>query len=227
MKLIRYLFLVVSVIEIAFEFIPGETIHYITKPLLMPTLILFYKQSLDRKLMKIDWLLISAWMFSWVGDVALMFPGENINYFLTGLVAFLITHLLYIASFSMVKDKNPAPILKKKIWVLLPLVAYLGVIISLVFPAVKPDMQLPIVVYTSVIGTMVVFSVNRYKRVSDSSFALVFLGAILFMISDSLIAVNKFLCHDTLFLARFWIMSLYIAGQYLIAAGMLKNENPV
>jgi uncharacterized membrane protein YhhN len=154
-----------------------------------------------------------------------MLPGGNKNYFLIGLISFLITHLLYVFAFIQVRDRSVPAILRQRIWLLIPLLAYLIGLISLVFPALDADMRIPVAIYTSVIGTMVVFALNRFRRVSDRSFALVFGGAILFMISDSCIAVNKFLCHGTMPLAGFWIMGLYMAGQYLIVQGMLKSES--
>ena len=45
------------------------------------------------------------------------------------------------------------------------------------------------------------------------------------MLSDSLIAINTFLCYGTLYMGGVWIMTTYIAGQYMIAKGMLLNEN--
>jgi hypothetical protein len=43
------------------------------------------------------------------------------------------------------------------------------------------------------------------------------------MFSDSIIALNKFLFDGNLFLSGFWIMILYISGQYLIAKGALEQ----
>ncbi len=206
------------------EFTRYQLLLYILKPLLMPALIAFYILSLGRSLAKIDRLMIAAWLFSWFGDIVLMFTG--INYFLAGLLGFLITHLLYTAAFTMVRDRSARPLLKRKIWLLVPLVAYLVGLMYLVFPAIGADMKAPIAIYSIVIGVMVISALNRYGRVNDSSFALVFGGALIFMLSDSFIAVNKFLCHGTLYLAGVWIMSTYIVGQYLIAKGMLKNETP-
>ena len=41
------------------------------------------------------WILL-ALLFSWVGDILLMFESERINFFLFGLLAFLIAHVFYI-----------------------------------------------------------------------------------------------------------------------------------
>lgn len=222
MKIPAYLYILIGALVVSAELTHLEPLRYILKPLLMPALIAFYVLSIGRSLTKIDRLMIAAWIFSWFGDIVLMFTG--INYFLAGLLGFLITHLLYTTAFTMVRDRSVATLLKRKIWLLIPLLVYLAGLMYLIFPAMAADMRPPIVIYSIVIGVMVISALNRYGRVNDSSFALVFGGALIFMLSDSLIAVNKFLCHGSLYMAGVWIMSTYIVGQYLIAKGMLKNE---
>jgi uncharacterized membrane protein YhhN len=54
-------------------------------------------------------------------------------------------------------------------------------------------MKIPVLIYAAVLTGMVLVALFRFGKTSSSSFALVFGGAILFMISDSLIAINKFL----------------------------------
>ena len=152
---------------------------------------------------------------------------QHPDFFLVGLVGFLITHILYTIVFAKVDLPSVKPILKSKPWLLLPLLAYMAVLISQLVPAIysveltKPFLA-PVLVYSTAIATMVVFALNRYGRVDDSSFALVFAGAILFMISDSIIAINKFIVPFEF--ARIAIMVLYISGQYLIAKGCLKQQ---
>jgi uncharacterized membrane protein YhhN len=218
-----YLYILAGVAEIAAEFTGSLPLHAIAKPLLMPALIAFYIQFADFKMSRRDRLVVAALVFAWLGDVALMFVSVSKNYFLLGLLAFMITHMLYICAFVLVKHRKKEIILKRKPWLLLPLLAYFIGLLAVVLPAVGPNMKIPVAVYTSVIGAMVIFALCRYGRVSDSSFALVFGGAILFMWSDSLIAISKFLYHGTLCMAGVAIMALYIAGQYLIAKGMLRD----
>ena len=225
MKITAYIYFLLSLIVIFADFISGTCLHYFAKPLLMPLLMLLYFQSVSGALMRRDYLFLAALFFAWIGDLALMIPGGHIIYFLLGLLSFLITHLFYISVFTMVKDKSVSPILKSKPWVLIPLIAYLIALLSVVFPALAAELKIPVTIYTAVLSTMLMFSINRYKRVSDTSFALVFSGALLFMISDSLIAVDHFVCHGTLWHAGVWIMGLYMAGQYFIVKGMIASEN--
>jgi uncharacterized membrane protein YhhN len=224
LKIAAYLYLLAAVVEVIADLMHYEVVHYIVKPLLMPLLIAFYLLSIRHKVAKLESLMIAAWAFSWIGDIVLMLAGSDKNYFLAGLIAFLITHVLFIFAFTLVNDRSAVPLLKRKIWLIIPLLIYIAALISVVFPAIGMDMKIPVAIYSCVIGLMVISALNRYKRVSDSSFALVFGGALLFMFSDSIIAINKFLFHGTLLMAGVWIMATYIAGQYLIAKGILKNN---
>jgi uncharacterized membrane protein YhhN len=223
-KQTAYLYLLIAFLEVYAVSAGNTLLESIAKPLLMPALILFYWSGAARPIVRRDLLVMGAFFFSWIGDVALMFHEEK--FFLIGLIGFLIAHLLYIVSFTMVVDKAADPVLRHKIWLVVPLATYLAALLAVVFPVVDSHMKVPVAIYSSVIGTMAIFALNRYKRVNDNSFALVFGGALLFMFSDSLIAVNKFLCHGTLSMGGVLIMSLYIVGQYLIAKGMLRNDNP-
>ena len=223
MNILAYLYILIGILDVAIEFTSFGYLRYITRPLLMPVLIAFYAKGagiLSRR----DWLVIMALVFSWFGDLALMSAAGNKNLFLLGLVNFLIAHIFYINAYAMVHDRSAPMILRRKPWILIPLLAYILCLISMILPVLTVEMKIPVTIYALVIGAMVSFAINRYKRVGDGSFALVFGGALLFMFSDSLIAVNTFLCHGTFPMAGVGIMSTYIAGQYLIAKGMLKNE---
>ena len=68
---------------------------------------------------------------------------------------------------------------------------------------------------------MGIFAAFRYKKVSPASFNFILIGAIFFMLSDTLLAFNKF--TNPLPLAGFLIMSTYIVAQYLIAEGSIEQ----
>lgn len=222
-NMLAILYLLIALVEVFSEATDNRTLCLITKPLLMPVLIAFFISAAGQ-VTRIHKLMVVAFFFSWIGDVALMFTNVNPNYFLLGLVGFLITHILYIVAFAAVNNKNIPGVLPRRAWVLTPLVLYLVGLLSVLLPSINNNPQtkpvlIPVIVYTTAIGTMVVYAINRYKRVSDTSFALVFGGALLFMISDSFIAISRFI--QPVPMARIIIMVLYIAGQYLIAKGIV------
>lgn len=227
MNITAALYLLTGLVDVCAEYAHLRGVTHITRPLLMPLLLACYLSATGLRLTALDRLMSGAIIFSWVGDVVLMSAGGRELWFLCGLVAFLLAHLLYIAAFMQVADRQAQPVLRRHVWLALPLAAYLAGLLSVLIPAAAPQMRAPIAIYGVVIGTMVLFSINRYKRVHQTSFALVTGGAVLFMLSDSLIAVNKFLCQGGLWLSGVWIMALYILGQYCISQGMIRNERRI
>lgn len=225
--LLHLLFEALLIIEMPQMLLPAM----VTKALLMPVLIWYYYQASGPGLGAVQKLILVGFIFSWSGDVNLMMPRlESLKpyeelFFLVGLVSFLITHVLYMLAFKKDLGNNAEQtLLKAKPWLVLPvLVAYAG-LLAVLLPAIKanePDMMIPVIVYASVITAMVIFAINRYGKVSFGSYVTVLAGALLFMFSDSNIAINKF--HTPFTLAPMVIMSTYILSQFLFAKGTRKG----
>ncbi len=228
LKPLEYLYFLVIALEIFAEATDNRTLVFITKPLMMPALIAFYIKAFAGNWNRVHQLMVAAFSFSWVGDVALMFVYKSENFFLLGLVGFLITHILYTLAFTDVSNKKAEALLPKKFWMVVPLVIYMVALLSVLVPGITAKettrpFLIPVLVYSAAIATMVAFAINRYRRVAEVSFTLVFGGALLFMFSDSIIAINKFL--QPVGVARIGIMVLYTLGQYLIAKGMLAQKS--
>jgi len=225
LQITLYLFWLAAFIDLAGEWFGIVELRYASKPLLMIFLGVWYFQSTASGRTVTHKLLLVAFAFSWAGDVFLM--NKNEIFFLLGLVSFLITHILYILGFRkeiiLVPGKS---LLRRNPLVAIPVLLLFAGLLMLVFNRIEPEMKIPVVVYASVITTMVTVALNRYGKVSAKSFQLVSSGALLFMLSDSLIALNKFYFGDGLWKASFWIMLLYIVGQYLIARGTVKTAEP-
>ena len=92
-------------------------------------------------------------------------------------------------------------------------------ILSGVPNAIKP----PVMVYGLVICSMLLGVINLFRRIDQPTFRWLVAGAILFILSDSLIALNKFAMPIPA--AGFLIMSTYTVGQWMLANGISKNEN--
>ncbi len=203
----------------------------VSKALLMPVLIWYYYKVSGPSLGAVQKLILVGFIFSWSGDVNLMMPRlESLKpyeelFFLVGLVSFLITHVLYMLSFRKDLSNNAHPtLLKAKPWLVLPILAAYAGLLAFLLPAIQayePDMLIPVIVYASVITAMVIFAINRYGKVSVASYGAVLAGALLFMFSDSNIAINKF--HTPYTFAPLVIMSTYITSQYLFAWGTRKG----
>lgn len=116
-------------------------------------------------------------------------------------------------------------LLQMKPWLCLPLILFGILMCWLVLPKLGGDkvLQTAIIIYASTIIYMVMMAINRGERVNKQSFWMVLLGAIAFLISDFVIALNQFVFVDFPY-ANFVIMGLYIPAQYLIIEGYLRQE---
>lgn len=229
-ELILKLLLIVWAIEIIGEIVLAfYNIPYLVlifKPLLMPLLAYWYVKSSSKP----SKILLYALLFSWFGDVFLMFLPINANFFLAGLVSFLVTHIIYIVIFVKNIDTSKKSILKRRPHLVLPFVLFglslFAFLTQTAHPAFNP-IQIPVAVYSTVIMFMVIAAIARFERVKQNSFALVLVGALLFMFSDTFIALTNFtyLFENYEYVAKIMIMTMYVLGQYLIVKGLLEQEN--
>lgn len=221
-QLFALLYWITAAAHLAGILIGQSHLQFATKPLLMPFLIGYYFAATQSQRTKSHLLNVAALAFSLAGDVFLMYSTEL--FFLLGLVSFLITHVLYIFSFRReIVQAGGATLLGKKPWLALPVAALAGGLLLLVVPGIQPEMKIPVIIYSTVITVMVAMALNRYGKVSRPGFRLTFMGALLFMFSDSMIAVNRF--YQPFALASFCIMLTYITGQFLIAKGTVKTTS--
>ncbi|QUW00735.1 lysoplasmalogenase [Chloracidobacterium sp. MS 40/45] len=145
-------------------------------------------------------------IWSALGDVALALDDR---FFLVGLTAFLIAHMCYIAAFGPQAQLQRPQVLRAG-----GVVAY-GVVLGAILGGAT-NWQLPILLYALVLtGMGVTAALRRGSR-------LVFPGALAFMVSDSLLAWNRFLMP--LPLAHLWVMLTYYLAQGLITGGMLDDQ---
>jgi uncharacterized membrane protein YhhN len=190
--------------------------HYLTKPLLLLSLIIFFLKQQNNLNTKSKSLTLAALLFSLLGDVFLMFTNISSNYFIGGLLAFLLAHIMYILVF--LKERNTHKISS---FLMLFLLVY-GVGIFYFLKDGLGELLVPVIVYMLVILTMVITAFLRHESVSKMSYNLVFLGAIFFVTSDSLLALNKF--YKPFETAGILVMLTYAIAQYLIILGLKKQQ---
>ncbi|MEJ0056458.1 MAG: lysoplasmalogenase [Bacteroidota bacterium] len=190
-----------------------------TKPLIMLSLTGYYWMNTDGRSV----IFILALLFCWAGDVLLMFQSQAELFFIFGLVAFLVGHLLYMISYRQLRNEDTEHELlwTQKIRFSIPVVLIGTGLITVLFPKLG-GLKIPVLVYSMVLVGMVMTALFRYGRTSLPSFWKVFVGAGLFMTSDSLLAINKF--YTSLPSSGLLIMLTYIGAQYLIVRGCLDHE---
>jgi uncharacterized membrane protein YhhN len=151
------------------------------------------------------------------GDVFLMFTDRYPDFFLAGLISFLIGHIFYI-DYKLNKSVHPGH--RKN-----AIIAYSFFVIIFMFlliPNLKISLISPVLLYAITISLMGIVAVCRFGRVNAASYKMVVGGAILFVISDAILAYNKFV--NAIPFAGFFIMFTYMIAQYLITYGNIERK---
>jgi uncharacterized membrane protein YhhN len=217
--ILSLLYFFIGIFYIMLPVIPVPVPPLAVKALIIPVLIIVFKATIGNENTLSYWLIFAALSFSWAGDVALGITRHQETMFMLGLICFLLTHVLYVIVFIRTPGKNLPP--KKFIYLIVPILIY-GLVLLLVLYHDLGEMKIPVIIYTSVILAMVAAAINRFEKVNRISFYLVFIGAVLFLSSDSMLAIDKF-SHPFPF-APPLIMFTYIAGQFLIVMGYLRQS---
>ncbi len=194
--------------------------EYVLKPLLMVILGAYYWVNARNPLSIFSKMILVALAFSWLGDCLLMFQWGGELFFILGLAAFLLAHIAYCTAFFNTNRPQKRSDLTKHPWLGLPCLVYGFGFVWYIKDSLG-DMLIPVSIYALTISTMVIFSIYRYGKVPYISFGQVFIGAVLFVFSDSMIALNKF--YVAIPYAAVWIMLTYALAQYLIVIGALKQ----
>jgi len=218
-KVVLILFFVVSLGELLSGIVGSKEMHFILKPLIMISLGVYYWIAISQNRSVI---VVCAIFFSLAGDVALMFDTVNSVFFILGLTEFLISHIFYILSYRQHQSQSVADELQgiQKMRFAFPIVLAGTGLIVVLYP-VLGDLRFPVIIYALVIVTMVLNALFRFGRTSVKSFRMVFAGAISFMISDSLLAINKFM--EPINHAGLLILATYILAQFLIIEGLCTH----
>ena len=200
-----WLALLLGLLNIAGLYMGNRPLVYATKPGTMLVILIGAALGSSRAPSRYAILVLAGLVCSLVGDIFLMLPSDQ---FVPGLVSFLIAHLFYIAAFrSGMTGFGPA-------WLPLPFFAYGLAAFWVLLPGLG-DMKLPVIAYLLTILTMAWQSAVRWNAKRDRSCLFAFAGALLFVVSDSLIAFNRF--HTRFYFAEALIMSTYFVAQWLIA----------
>ena len=157
------------------------------------------------------WLML-ALALSLLGDVLLM--GEGL--FVPGLVAFLLAHISYIQLF-----RQDAPWLRSRRAVAVCISAAAVIFVGLDQNGLPTELRVPVAAYVLVIATMAAQAWGRAKHLYSASSLWVAWGSLSFMLSDTLLAFDKFV--SPLPYAGLWVLATYYLAQGLIVRGMGKG----
>ncbi|MDP4663217.1 MAG: lysoplasmalogenase [Salibacteraceae bacterium] len=218
MKTFLRLFLAISAVYITLILFHLNEFGAFIKPLLLLSLILaVYKAST----FKSKPILLIALLFSWLGDVLLIFVNRGELFFILGLVSFLISHLFYIALF--LKQQSATPLNRAFFGIgIAATLAYLGTFLTIIVPHLG-SLKLPVIIYAAVICIMLAVAIRGALVWKPNANIMILIGAISFIASDSLLAFNKF--YNEFAMAGFFTISTYLLAQFCITRGILRlNE---
>jgi uncharacterized membrane protein YhhN len=152
------------------------------------------------------WIAIGL-LFSFVGDIFLLWPSL---YFIHGLAAFLLTHIAYLIAFTR-DARFPA-----RVWIWILYLAIAATLYAFLYPNLPVPLKLPVALYATLLSSMAAQAMGRFLAVKTKAGQSAAIGAVFFMLSDFLLAFNRF--HTLILLAPILILILYYLGQWLIAS---------
>ena len=199
MNRVWLLFFVVSGIQLAALLFNFEEVRMLTKPMLIPVLMYYYVHQNPKP----DRGILIALFFSFLGDVFLL--GEGSLYFLLGLASFLATQILYVIK----TGERVVRTRKNMILAGLPYGIYGLLLLILLYPTLG-NLMPAVVLYAAVICAFGVFSlIYWHQKLPKRNWIAI--GAFLFIVSDSMLAVNEFYFQSNFFGPG--VMVTYLAAQ--------------
>jgi len=175
----------------------------ITKVLLMPALLLAVLWALRLRLGDLLVFAVLGILFSWAGDALLESPGDI--GFLLGLGGFMLAHLAYLVLFLRPLRERRIP------WYAATYALWWVVLVLYLAPHIGP-LLVPVAAYGLVLAasSAAALGTNRFSAI----------GALVFLLSDTILAFKLFLPGWDFYPVDVIIMTLYIGGQGLIAYGV-------
>ena len=198
-------------------FFEQEDIASFIKPILVPVLLYSFYASVKEKG---NYKIIGALVFSTMGDILLIFEGRP--FFILGLLSFLLAHVLYVLIF-----RSWLGTLKLDFYTVvcsLFILSYYFFFMKFLWSHLGA-MRIPVLAYAFVISGMLWMALQLLRGPSSFRWHIV-LGALFFVVSDSLLSIQLF--YSSFELAHFYVMLTYLLAQFLLVYGILnfRNERP-
>lgn len=195
----------------------NQTLQMVFKPLLLLSLFAFFlshKPPNDPFLRR--WM-ATALLASMAGDSLLLFARHQEWFFMLGLLAFLWAHISYIICLHTIRKKAG---LEGRWYLAIIVGVYYFFIMGFLMPHLG-FLKIPVLVYGVVMSGMLFLALLLIDLPNAKTGRYFATGAVLFVASDSLLAINKF--HHPVPWASWAIMIPYIWGQWLLTIGMLRQ----
>jgi uncharacterized membrane protein YhhN len=217
-KILSVIYFAVSILFILVGIHASSLVAIINKAFIIPLLAGIFILNTRPDFRRMDIIILAGLFFSWAGDIFLELPNSDVM-FVPGLASFLLAQVMYLTVFFSTEGANTITL--RRPFLLLPVIVYGVVLIGYLYKNLG-DMRLPVIIYAFVILTMLSSALDRYHKVNRISYIMVLTGAVMFVLSDSMIAINRF--SVAIPSARILIMSTYVVAQYLIITGYIRQS---
>jgi len=213
-KTMQRIFILLSIIYLNCILFNSAILVFYLKPLLILPLIIAVLISTN---FANKFILFAALIFSWLGDILLLFVLKDAIYFILGLVAFLTAHIFYIVLFIKEIKKVNGKVEFKKGLILIAI--YLSILLLILIPHLG-GLVIPVVVYAVVISAMLymAYLLSFYWAKPASIYLLT--GGVSFILSDSILAFNKF--YQPIPMSGLLIMATYLYAQWALVKSCIK-----
>ncbi|HMR85044.1 MAG TPA: lysoplasmalogenase [Niabella sp.] len=211
-----YIFLAVVAGYFAGMAISNDVLLLIFKPLLVTSLLGYFISSTIQVSSTLKKWIIGALLFSIAGDTLLMFANNNELFFILGLIAFLIAHIFYIVCFHTIRTKEG---ITGKWYAAIIVAVYYFLIINFLLPHLG-GLKYAVIIYGLVISFMLLIAMHLYDLKDNLTARYILTGAILFVVSDSVLAINKF--YQPYTWGGWAIMITYTMAQWLLVKGCVR-----
>ena len=210
-------FLTLAFADVLSIAIGGNNLHFFIKPFLMPSLaVTALLQLLPEHNCKLTWLMLTGLCFHTLGDILLMFDSKGFVYFAAGLGAFMVGHFFYLA--VLLSGMGGFKSWKEVLCLVGPL-ALAPVLVGLF--GVEWPFSAVVTIYAFTL--MCVAASGALWSIRKKEFACrIFWGGLIFIISDSLIAVSAFAGIDFPFRGTL-VMLTYLLAEWLLVSGMIAK----
>ena len=202
-------YIVVGITHLVAILAGADAVVAVTKPLLMPALLLALLLALPARRGETVVLASLGILFGWLGDLSLMDAGPG---FVVGLAFFLLGHVAYIVLFARRMR------LRRPRWWSAVYVLWFAGLLAVLAPHAGA-LLVPLALYG---GALAVLGIT-----GSACSPWIASGAALFVVSDSLLGLDRFLPGFALPQADFAIMLTYVAAQGLICWGVVRRARAV
>ena len=194
---------------------PWIWLHYACKPLATVLLLLLAVRAMSPVSARYRGTILLGLGFSLLGDIFLMLP---VDLFLAGLGAFLLAHLCYMGAFFAGTDA------RTRLVSIVPFAVFGVANLIGLLPRLESAMRMPVIAYVIALLLMAGFALARARSLRAregaasavaASARLAAIGAVLFVVSDTLLAWDRF--GGGIPLASLWVLATYFSAQWYIA----------